>query len=754
MSNASPKILIALVASSLGVAATPPVAYASVEDTIPHLMRQKAAQPIEYQRRSLTLEEMIQTSPFPAQFVQPIPLHGINISGLQPKSIDQLGMHYFLVVDNTKYSRMSEIYRDSRVTGKSNFVTADSIIHPYIAFSNRVLADSAISHMAPDMVLLLDAMNKVALEDYKDAQDAEVRQDIARNVAYIAVALRLLNPRYEIPRISNVPEMVDEDLKAIAQEKTAQSAVFEREEDFANFRPMGFYNTSPQLQNFYRCREWLSRISFPVIDVSSGNEGRATNQFRRSVLLFRSLDQAQILGKPASELWAKLTKGFALLGTPTEYWSERTLYPTEYKIVFQNRSSNLKVTLDALAEPLFRTKLLLAVRKQKPVNLGSASIFEIEDGSAGSSSIASFRLFPVVGEPESPWLKLVAKVFPAERQATSAWPVSLLSMYSWGSAHAGNMLASNLYNLDPMIAQALPELQHCVMRRVAGGQTQYVDSRPWKILSPFFKPLPETTPQVMRTEMWASRRLLSAMGGWVDAQTAIAPSALEGLTSTETTTTASGDTDTAVPAPEAAGGTNAIPIRRKKIQPYHWLDPSIEVYQRLEQDAHKIQTDLQATGYLPEKYKARFGDFGRLFQRLQKIAEFELRGQPITAVDKKLLAQIDLILDKVDVPLPSVVTYDPGKRGGREAKEGEFKGLNMAVGRPGLLYVIYQNPGTMEWTLGRGAVYTYYEMPAPLLTDSMWKHKIEAGFAKPPIWAAKFEIVQQATEDSKGLATK
>src|SRR5688572_9066283 len=104
MNKATSKILSALVACTAGVGTAIPPVCASIEDTIPHLMRAKTAQPIEYQRRSLTLEEMIQTSPFPAQFVQPIPLRGVNISGLQPKNIDQLGMNYFLVVDNTKYS--------------------------------------------------------------------------------------------------------------------------------------------------------------------------------------------------------------------------------------------------------------------------------------------------------------------------------------------------------------------------------------------------------------------------------------------------------------------------------------------------------------------------------------------------------------------------------------------------------------------------------------------------------------------------
>jgi len=183
----------------------------------------------------------------------------------------------------------------------------------------------------------------------------------------------------------------------------------------------------------------------------------------------------------------------------------------------------------------------------------------------------------------------------------------------------------------------------------------------------------------------------------------------------------------------------SVPRRVSKVPPYHYLEPNLDIYKHLELDATKLQAQLEAAHYFPQQHKAKLADFVRLFQRLQKIATTELHGLPISVLDRRLLADIDLILDKVDVPLPAVLTFDGGK------SEGDMinRGFNMAVGRPGILYIIYQNPHSMEWTLGRGAVYTYYETPAPLLTEGMWKHKVEAGFAVPPSWATRFELVQQ-----------
>ena len=715
----------------------------------PYLLKTRTGAPVEFQHRTSTLEEMIVRAPYPAQFMQPIPLHGVRVPGLNPKSVDTLGFQYFAVVDNTNYTRMSDIYKDSRLSGKSNFVTADSIIHPYLAFTNRVMADVAVSQVVPDLRALIDSMLKVSLSDYKSAEDPEVREDIERNVAYLAVAMHLTDSRYELPRIGRVPEMVDDELASIYKGKPGKSHIFDRDEDFSELLPLGWYNSSSQLQNFYRCKQWLSRMDYPINDVSIGDSTHRSNNFRRSVLLFRSLDQATVLGKPAFEVWARLLKSLTLLGTPTEGWHERALYVPDYKLVFENNATDLKVTLKALSEPFYRTKLLLAIRRHKPVNFGSTSIFELEDTSGGSAQQAIFRFFPIIGEPESPWLHSVAHAFPEDKTAVSSWPISLLTMYAWGSPEAGNVLVDNMWTLDPAIAQLLPDLQHCVLRRNAAGQTQPIDSRSWKILSQYFKPLPEGVPGVLRTELWACRRLLSASAGWVDRMCAIMPklaaqapdnSDLRVAASDKTGDASAATSDSIGPASADASQAQA-PRKISKIPPYHYLDPSVDIYRHLLADAQKTLIDLDSMHYMPDAYRARFGDFMRLFERLAKIAETEARGAQISVVDRRLLANIDQILDKVDVPLPAVLSFEDGKQ---QKSNEPMRGFNMSVGRPGLLFIIYQNPHNMEWTLGRGAVYTYYEMPSPILSDTMWGHKIEAGFAKPPAWTTHFELVQTA----------
>jgi hypothetical protein len=735
-----------------------------------------------------TLEDEIVRTPMVVQGLNPIWLKGVPISGLHPKSVEILGSTYFIVVDNTKSLRMCDIYRWNRLNGKSNFVTTDSVIHPYFAFTNRLLAELVTHELVPELRRLLMAMQAVAVDDYKNADDVDVRRDVARNIAYLGTAIRFLDAHYEAPNLSSVPEMIDQEVHNIVAGTTATSPVFDGVQDYSVLVPVGWYNSSKELKNFYRCKEWLSLVPFAITDTS---EGRANNTFRRSVLLFRSLYQANILGRPAMETWAKLVRDYKLLGGQLESYHQRTLYPDDYDLVLQQKSANLAVTLQSLAEPFFRTKLMLAVRNSKNNVLEAESVLQMNENE--SSSVAGvFRLFPMFGPAEMPWLRGISPYFPTQRDQAISWPASLLNMYVWGSTQAGNVLCDNMPSLDRRIAYVLPELQRCVVRRLPGGGVKPVDSRNWNILSPLFRPSPDNSPGVMRTDAWYTQRLISTSAGFVDSLCAIgpeisvehseqaapaasasinrrqappipghseAPAALapspvsapdtslasdlsltaESSSAAATTAVPEGNTSESIGRVNPGQEPDIAPRRVHKVPPFHFLEPNVEVYKRLQFDAKRLKTDLEAIGYFPRQYGGLLDDFIRLFGRLEKIAEVETKGEAISVTDRRLLANIDQILDKVDVPLPSVLPVSAGQT---VANTSVTAGFNMAVGRPGMLCIIYQNPHTMEWTLGRGAVYTYYEMPTPLLTSSSWQHKLDAGFAIPPSWCKRFEIVQ------------
>src|SRR5262249_4529898 len=163
------------------------------------------------------------------------------------------GQCSFVVVDNTDFTTMSDLYRENRLNGKSNFVTADSIVHPYFAFTNGLLARVIQEHMTPELLTMLSSMLKVSAADYKSADDSGVQDDIKRNNALLLVAMRLLDPTLKLPDLGEASKLADAELNNIKQGRIAMSAISLHEEDFSLYQPIGWYNSNAKLRNFYRC---------------------------------------------------------------------------------------------------------------------------------------------------------------------------------------------------------------------------------------------------------------------------------------------------------------------------------------------------------------------------------------------------------------------------------------------------------------------------------------------------------------------
>jgi hypothetical protein len=818
--------------------------------------------PIKVDRKIQRLEDLVPRQDIPYGFAPMIPLQGITIAGLGPKATLSLGESYFVVRSNTNALRMSELYRDNRLAGRANYVTMDCVVHPYLAFTNRVFAETIRKHLIPIARSLLTAMLKVALSDYKQAEDAEVRADIECNIAFMSLPLKLMDPAFIIPAVGRVPQMVQADYDAVVFARPGRSAIFGRNEDFSFYRPLGWYRSSPDLFTFYRVKTWLSRMYYPINDVTFDSEGTKANNFRRSVLLYRSLDLARIDGKPAMDSWMHLVKGMFLLGSQVENWQEKNLYAHDYKSVFKANSADLKVTLEALSEPLYRTKLLLAVRRQKPVSLGSTSIFDLEEAKVVKDVVAAFKFIPSTGAPEEPWMRYAAGLYPKPQLTTNVFPVALLDLNAWGAPQAANSLLDSSWAMDESMPRTVSELKRWVLRRAIAGQVQPVECRIWSILSPSWRLLPDGIQTVVRGQSWAVRRLETVFAAWLDNLVAIAPlhytrtsgegsgageqGLQQGATSDDkiqealanvsaAATTGSGATGAGKTASGKAGLPGTLPLKvgpssagsansgqpgpgiaittlststvesrsnsqstiasrstssntvttgkvsssaagkpagaprapgtglplpagssppQNKLKPAvarraargHFLDPCPDFYNRLVVDAQRIDRELTALGFgLDLNSRRGLDDYQRLFQRLFKIARDELDGKPLLPEDLSLLANIDIILDKIDLPLPAVVDVEPQANFDSAPPANErdpSSGFTMALGRPGLLYVILLNKVTHEWTLARGAVYTYYEQYGRGLNEDSLLGKIDKGTIQPPYWAEQFDYVQ------------
>ncbi|MBX9570725.1 MAG: DUF3160 domain-containing protein [Candidatus Obscuribacterales bacterium] len=819
--------LIAILSPMLGSLCLAPSSAALDVDTLTGSLKTNSSRnmpAIKVDRKTQKLEDMIERQEIPYGFPPMIPMQGIAISGLGPKAVQSLGENYFVVRSNTSTIKMSDLYKDNRSAGKANYVTIDCVLHPYIAYTNRVHAETCKRYLLPLMKNLLNAMLQIALVDYKQADDGDVRSDIEGNIAFLSLGLKLLDSSFQIPQIGRVGQMVLADYDSVVFARPGFSSILDRNEDFAAYRPQGWYRTAPELVAFYRAKTWLSRLNYPINDVSFDGAGSQVNNFRRSVLLYRCLDLAHVDGKPAFDSWTRLVKGLFILGGQVESWQEKNLYPHDYKSTFRTNSTDLRMTLSALSEPLYRTKLLLAVRKQKPLSLGTTSIFDMDDQSSTQQTIAVFRLFPVVGSPEEPWMRWAARMYPRPSLNTNLFPIALLDLNSWGVPQASNFLLDSSWAMDENVPLAVTELKKWVLRRLLGGHVQAVENRFWSLLSPSWRLLPDGIQTVVRGEMWANRKMETAFCAWLDSIVSIAPppvpsapvrtvnsvsgsikhhvsegnqkgtsdsrpkvqfvkpqvplkplshSNLDNSTDSILNSFSSNSpVQSSVANHKAAGavaagvGTAAASATMKARTPTarrasrgHFLDPYYDLYQKLEQDAQRTDKELTALGFpLEQNLKRGLEDYVRLFQRFAKIAKDELEAKPLAPADLSLLGNIDMILEKIDLPLPAVVPIQPqatfaaaktktapATTSEKESAAAEHPGFTMAIGRPGLLYIILQNKATRDWTLARGAVYTYYEQYGNV-TEEALLNRIDKGQIAAPYWTERFDFVQADTK--------
>lgn len=699
-------------------------------------------------RKEPTLEDILVHKDMPFEFIQPVSLEGIKIPGLNAKALRVLGFNHFVVVNNTPFKSMSELYRDNRMKGKGNMVTADSLVHPYFSTTNGLLSAVIEEHLYPDLRALLNAMLQSSIADYRASEDGEVRDDIQRNLAFLSVAMQLLEPSLKLPDMGGATDLAATDLAAVKSGKSTRSAIFDRIEDFSYYTPQGWYNTSPRLQNFFRARQWLSRMYFPLTDVTSESSAGGGNEFRRSMLIFRSLDRSMVDGHPALEMWQKLTKAWSLFGLPNQASQGRTLLATDVKSVTQTGTTDLKRMLEGLSEPLFRTKLLLTVRNQKQVGLGATSIFELQDKNADSGSNIVFRLMPLIQEPELDWLKARGRHCREDEQGATWSPLALCDLHAWGAQQATNVLAAKVAFLDPGFSKWLPDLERTIARARAGQVTPLPDRR-WEILSAYFKSFPDGSQPVLRSEHWATRRLESAFAGWLDGQLAInqieiTPGHAQAASDSNASTTAGAAAANGTKATTTSGTAPTVPAT--KPANFHFLEPCIDLYQKVQADTQRLAQQLDEMGYFPQRYRERLQDFARLSQRFKSISETEVSGHSIAPMDFKLLANIDQVLEKVESPLPgSIYLADSLSNASEQANKS---GVSLTIGRPGLLCMIL--PTTQGATLVRGAVYTYYETPGGPIKAEHLARKLEFGMLRPPTWLNDFDVVidDQATNKS------
>ena len=192
------------------------------------------------------------------------------------------------------------------------FVTADTLLHLYHVQFDETLKEIEENEFFGDTLDLTAAL--LADAENHHAKSADERQEAAlRNVAYLAVAMKLIDPE------TTVPELVADDVQAElakidAHAGFADSDIFIYAEDYSQYVPRGHYTRSEELERYFRTLMWYGRMAFllkgaenwgPAGDALISEED-AKIQTIQAVMIAQALNSVQVGERLARDIWERM----------------------------------------------------------------------------------------------------------------------------------------------------------------------------------------------------------------------------------------------------------------------------------------------------------------------------------------------------------------------------------------------------------------------------------------------------------------
>ena len=241
---------------------------------------------------------------------------------LSPEQRQMLGQQGFTIAPG-ETREFFELYERARYNYEPVFVTSDSLLHVYHLLFDRTLRVAEQEHFIPMLAAMDWALLDTSLKQLDAVQGTPWQDAARRNAAYFAVAVKLLNPEWQVPE--GLRDLADPDLKSIDEHAgISASAIFPAYpygEDWSQYVPRGHYTRSEALMRYFRAMMWHGRITLRQDDEI---------ETQQSALMTLAWQQTTVEDKPAEGVWHAIYD-------PTVFFVGRSddLTPTEYSAALQ-----------------------------------------------------------------------------------------------------------------------------------------------------------------------------------------------------------------------------------------------------------------------------------------------------------------------------------------------------------------------------------------------------------------------------------
>ena len=611
-----------------------------------------------------------------------------------------------------EYREFYQIYEQNRYMEVPVFITTDSLYHVYHLLFDKILRDLETEYFIADLKSLTSTMLAASSAQYQSLQGTSLEDPALRNVAYFAVADRLLGLSDSMPAEAN--DLVNAELALInAANADTVSPIWDRpdlaedmklREDYSQYIPRGHYTRSEDLKMYFKAMMWYGRLTFRQVD---------DFETRRALLLVQALRSATTSdGTSAVTLWENIYE-------PTVFIVGKAddLGYIEYGALSDQVFSPDPDPAKFSDATLF-AQFMEAAKTLPPPQINSMWVWIWQDEDQVTKGFRfmgqRFTLDEYVFE------EMIYRKVGTESDPRNL-PKGLDFFSAMGSDEAYTILKdmdeTHYANYDSQMTKVKGEI-------AAFGLDSWTQNIYWAWLysfQPLIAPKGSAYPPFMQTQAWMRKDLQTALGSWTELKHDTILYAKQVMA-------------------EMGGGPDVEP-------PHGYVEPNPEAYARLLALAQMTYDGLQSRGLLSGLTKSNLENLFSELQFLKDISERELAGGTITTDEYVHIQHWGGMLE--EFTLAAADRTDAIERDLNDQKAalvadvatapGGAAALEEAVGQPTKIYVVLPDS---PWRISVGAVYSYYEFTVPSsdrMTDEQWQALVETGGNPPqPDWTQMF----------------
>jgi len=632
------------------------------------------------------------------------------LSALSDEQRALLEQNGFVVVPS-RIPQIYEVYKRAKEQGIPIFVTTDALLHTFHIIYDYALRLIEIEHFVQDLKGLNEAMVKAALEQYASAS-GKMREAAKRNVAFFAVAAKLLDPNFAVP--DEVANLVEKELALIeAHQGFAASPIFGYREDYSQYVPRGHYTRNETFQRYFKAMMWYGRMMFrlrPGATPEAIEAGRM--ETRQAILIVAALQKAEVGSKPALDVWKRIYE-------PTVFFVGKTddLNVYDYSQAIAEVYGQ-EWTLSDLEDDEKLDRFIERAMTLRPPKIVSSYVTDREKPEEVTKG---FRFMGQRFIPDSYIFQQLVYDKVGTQDHPRLFPKGLDVAAVLGSERAYDILL-NVYD-EGRYANYREQVEKLREEFAKLPPEQWVENLYWSwlhSLRPLLEIKGEGYPVFMQNTAWADKDLNTFLGSWTELRHDTILYAKQSYTLKATSI---------MPQPEKVKG---------------YVEPQPEVFARLAALAKQMRTGLDGRGLLNAEYRDKLMRLESLLLDLKAMGEKELVGEPLSEKEYETIRNIGGVLENLttfSVRAKEEITSEADERMAivadvhTDVNSGRV--LEEAVGDAFLIYVVVPMEG--ELVVAQGGVFSYYEFTHPMaerLTDEAW----QAMEPKPdlPIWTKSF----------------